>query len=313
MSLSSTDSVQVASAALRNALGRLVRSGSSTTADIVFGAPELIDALRRCGLEGDDRRIAELVVSGIKEIASAMPAPSWGALGILLGLEDAGRGLKLGARRELASQTAGVKASTFRTHHERVLLDELAQHLALELVGSASPPMPKDDYPGDWFRWTSSSASRSEYADIATAVERFEGVETPAGAAAARWLKDEALRGSDETVTYLLVARERIEGFFSIVGGSIELTSEGSPTGRNTVGASVVLCLARHRDADPLTEPKILMYAISIALKVARLQGTAAMLLWPYDDAQAESFIDRYGFRKLGSGSPILWIPLHPK
>lgn len=177
---------------------------------------------------------------------------------------------------------------------------------------------------GLWYQWTPSNAGSVAYADIATAVESFESIDTAAGEEATAWLRSHALANHPSTITYLYAVEDRIEGYFAIASSSVTLSqshrSRLGPLQRDyqihpTQGASLITWLARHKDSDQATAGVLLRYAIFIALKVATLQGTVVIVVEAYDERLATHWTKRYGFRRAGStetGKARLWLPLHP-
>jgi hypothetical protein len=176
----------------------------------------------------------------------------------------------------------------------------------------------------NWFQWTPANAESVAYEDVAKAVGEFESLDTNAGQEATRWLREQALPNHPSTVTYVLLSRTRLEGYFAIASGSVTLTQrdrrELTPGQQDyllhpTQGASLIAWLARHRDAETPGQT-IVLYALSIALKVARLQGTPVAVLDPFDDDSADFWAERYGFRRsrTQAGNDVrLWVPLHPR
>jgi hypothetical protein len=176
---------------------------------------------------------------------------------------------------------------------------------------------------GLWYQWSPANAENFAYADVASAVGEFESLDYPAGHAATAWLKEDALLNHPATLTYVLLQDGRIEGFFAIVSGSVTLKQshrqELAPDQEGyllspTQGASVVAWLAKHHEA--VTPGYRLMdYAVSIALDVAKRQGTVAFVLDPYDDDSAAMWIREYGFKRSQTevrvGQRRLWLPLH--
>jgi hypothetical protein len=158
---------------------------------------------------------------------------------------------------------------------------------------------------------------------VAPKVEAFQSIDTPAGHAATRWLREEALPNHPSTVTYVLVSERRVEGYFALASSSVTLTQRHrrqlSPGQQDyelapTQGASLVAWLARHVDAE-VPGKRIVHYAVAIALEVARLQGTPVVVADPYDEDSAELWMERYGFRRSrtpGGADVRLWAPLHP-
>jgi hypothetical protein len=177
---------------------------------------------------------------------------------------------------------------------------------------------------GLWYQWTPANAASVAYEDVAEAVARFESLDTDAGHEATRWLREDALRNHPSTVTYVLLSQSRIEGYIALASGSVTLTQrhrrELGPGERDyelspTQGASLIAWLARHREAD-VSGRHIVLYALSIALKVARLQGTPVVVIDPFDDASANFWAEHYKFRRSrthGGNDVRLWIPLYPK
>jgi hypothetical protein len=185
--------------------------------------------------------------------------------------------------------------------------------------------MSGDNGEGLWYQWTPINAESVAYEDVAQAVEGFESLENPAGRAATAWLKDEALANHPSTVTYVLMRDGRVEGFIAMASASVTLKQSHrkklGPGQRDyplspTQGASLVAWLAKHREAETAGS-RLLAYALSIALDVARLQGTVAFVLDPYDEESAAQWMNRHRFRRseteARAGLRRLWIPLHPQ
>lgn len=174
-----------------------------------------------------------------------------------------------------------------------------------------------------WYQWKPTNAESVAYEDVADAVRRFESLDTAAGRASTAWLLNESLINHPSTVTYVLVSAERVEGYFAAASSSVTLTQSHrrqlTPGERDyllapTQGAALIAWLARHREAEVRGE-EIFLYALSIALKVAGMQGTPVVVVDPYDDASADIWAERYGFRRSrtpGGSDVRLWLPLHP-
>ena len=172
-----------------------------------------------------------------------------------------------------------------------------------------------------WYRWTPANAARSEYAGIARAVSEFESLDTDGGREAARWLREDALPDHPSTVTHILFAEERIDGYFAIASGSATLLQEDRRELQSSdpeylpaphQGASQVEWIARHREGSTSGET-IINYALSLALRVARIQGTPLAVLDPFDHDNARMWEERYGFRRSntpGGDDVRLWLPL---
>jgi hypothetical protein len=180
---------------------------------------------------------------------------------------------------------------------------------------------------GIWFRWTPENAGSPLYRDLEDAISKFESLETPAGEASARWLRNDALSDYPSTITHVLKVEDQVDGFFAISSDRIELKKddrkrlphrESSPIPSPFQGASLISWIARHREGTTYGQ-EIMLYAISIALKVARLQGTPVVVLDPLDKATepetTQRLMDRYSFRSAAApdgGGVRLWLPLHP-
>jgi hypothetical protein len=175
---------------------------------------------------------------------------------------------------------------------------------------------------GSWYQWTPANAASAAYEDVEQGIAEFESIDTAAGQEAARWLREDALLDNPSTITYVLLVEGRVDGYFAIASGSVTLTQRhrrGLRSGQRdyvllpTQGASLIAWLARHRDAEKQGR-SIFLYALYVALKVARLQGTPVAVLDPFDDEIATLWEERYGFRRSqtpGGNDVRLWVPLH--
>lgn len=166
----------------------------------------------------------------------------------------------------------------------------------------------------DWIRWTPETAAEP---DLADAVASFEGVDVPAGRAAAEWLRERALANHGSTVTYLMVVGGRVEAFYAICSASVQMTMRH----RKEVGAgphpsqpaSLIAWLSKARDSDVDGET-ILLHALGVAQAVLDLQGNKVVVLDPYDEATADLWAERHQFRKTKADEGVtrLWHPLEP-
>jgi hypothetical protein len=183
-----------------------------------------------------------------------------------------------------------------------------------------------DDEDWFWCRWTPATAESRAFEDVARAVEKFKSLDTPPGREATRWLKEEALANHPATISYVLMRGGRIEGYFALASSSVELKQshrKALSSGQHghrlspTQGASLVAWLARHEDAE-IDGALVLKFALSIARRVAFVQGTVALVLDPFDEQLAKLWIERYEFmpsqtRVRGGRLRRLWIPLYPR
>jgi hypothetical protein len=132
------------------------------------------------------------------------------------------------------------------------------------------------------------------------------------------------LANHPSTLTYILLSESRIEGYFAIASSSVTLRQSHrkqlGPGQRDfvlspTQGASLIAWLAKHKEAE-IPGRHLVLYALSIALRVARLQGTPVAVVDPYDADVAAMWAERYDFRRSqtkGGNDVRLWTPLHPK
>lgn len=138
----------------------------------------------------------------------------------------------------------------------------------------------------------------------------------------ARWLKEEALHDGKRTVTWLFYRNLKVQGFVSICSGNIteyddgranilRRTLRGLPGNRyagDLIPASEIKWMGRHARAEFKGEV-ILNQAIRVAEEVAEVQGNAALVIDPYDDATANFLLTRYEFlRSARMGQ--LWLRL---
>ncbi|HEV2813743.1 MAG TPA: hypothetical protein VGW10_10875 [Solirubrobacteraceae bacterium] len=164
----------------------------------------------------------------------------------------------------------------------------------------------------EWLVWGAETAAARP--DLAKAVAEFVSLDVPLGVEAARWLREEALVNDGSTRTWLLVGEERIEGYFALCAGQVDLTATdvatlGLPSGRHRLPAIVLAWIARHRDT-AVSGGALIEIAYGIAQRVSQQIGAVAFALDPGDDAVARVWRgEPYGFRPAGSGNR-LWIPL---
>lgn len=166
-----------------------------------------------------------------------------------------------------------------------------------------------------WIPWDPERAFGDER--LARAVSEFEPVSTPAGRAAALWLREDALANHGLTITYLALVGLRVEGFYAMCAGEVELpTSQRKAFGLSHPhqGVALVVWLAR-REGGQLSGPEILAHAFMRARLVASLQGLAGIAVDPFDTATAEVWRSPpYEFLKsqttLPNGLKRLWRPL---
>ncbi|HWT95838.1 MAG TPA: hypothetical protein VN238_22750 [Solirubrobacteraceae bacterium] len=163
---------------------------------------------------------------------------------------------------------------------------------------------------------------RREVADalpaLHTTVAAFDPGPRDAGHASARWLRDHALDAPPTSATRLLVRDGVLLGFYALANGQAELSSSHQKrlgSRRPTQPAVVLTQIARHADAPPGTGRDLVNAALSTARRVTEYSAATVLALDPYDEATAEMWRARYGFRTSRTGAAgglkRLWTPLH--
>lgn len=132
------DSIKTAGAIaeeVRKGLRALVRRGSATASDLVFEMPESLHAITQLGVgpKSGSPLEAQFETALIQAI-DELPPTDADAARIMFGVNPEFRSTRLGKRREMAAETLGVVAGTFRNRHEGRLLDALSQRIALTLL-----------------------------------------------------------------------------------------------------------------------------------------------------------------------------------
>lgn len=149
-----------------------------------------------------------------------------------------------------------------------------------------------------WFRWRPGREQNWVYEDIARAIEGFQPVDRGAGSAAAEWLKKEAIGDYPATATWLFYENGRVEGFFAIRSGNFvsqERRRDRLPGRGILKPASDITWICKHAEAE-IPGQILIMRAVSIAMKVAKLQGNVALVINPYDEATAALLQRKYSF-----------------
>ncbi len=135
--------------------------------------------------------------------------------------------------------------------------------------------------------------------DLGTAVRGFHPPPSPAGDAAAKWLRESALHEADHIATYVLVRDGAVAAFYSVGMSEVELRTEHRrklTAGHPRQGAVLIVWLARAGDAKVGAET-ILAHAVGIAQIAARHVGAAVIALDPYDATTEKFWRERFGFR----------------
>jgi len=173
-----------------------------------------------------------------------------------------------------------------------------------------------------WIPWDSTSPD-----SVVEKVEQFIPLDTPAGHKATAWLQKKA-RADHFTVTELLVAKERLEGFVTcrvseatLTWSGIESLGVSKEEGQKRVPAYLLCWCAKHRES-MIDGDELVLNALRLAREVSRY-GCAVLALDPHDDECAEKvWRQKHGFRDGAVPSPEdvpgpehaghrrLWTPL---
>lgn len=165
-----------------------------------------------------------------------------------------------------------------------------------------------------WVPWDLDRAFEDDR--LARAVSEFEPVPTPAGWAAARWLREDALAYHGFAVTYLALVNLKVHGFYAMCASEVEIPEDqreelGLPSRRLPVALLVWLARSAHGEVSGL---ELLAHAKMRAELVARVQGLAALAVDPFDEATATLWqappFDFLPAEVSKDGSRRLWMPL---
>lgn len=158
--------------------------------------------------------------------------------------------------------------------------------------------------------------------DIEAAVAKFQArQDLEAGRAATEWIRERAAGAHPGSVTYLLVADGAVQGYYSTSMSEVRLSSgdqrkldEHHPR----QGAVLITWLARADDAIIADVAKqLLLHVVGIAREHASAIGATVLALDPYDEATADMWRDRFGFRSSQTDRVDkprrMWMPLFPR
>lgn len=158
---------------------------------------------------------------------------------------------------------------------------------------------------------------------LVDAIGRFRAPATRAGAAAASWLKEQALAEAAHVATYLLLTGGEIAAFYALGMSEVELRTQHRKklaASHPRQGAVLILWLAKAAGAQVDGET-ILRHATGVAHAALRHVGAAAIALDPYDEETERFWRERFGFRASltrrpdanGKQRSRLWMPLIPR
>jgi hypothetical protein len=186
------------------------------------------------------------------------------------------------------------------------LMRELARAGCAVNTDNAQQATWKGDLATGWYRLSSELRTGPVADYIEEAIDDFRAAGAY-GTAAANWLQSQAIAESSAVVTYLFLHAGRIEGFVSLTSSSAILASDSGDA--REVGATRLLWLACHREADPGVEEALLLQALAVSSDVSERQGSLALFVEPFDAEDAKRWADRYEFRA-SQRENLLWHAL---
>lgn len=152
--------------------------------------------------------------------------------------------------------------------------------------------------------------------ELAALLDGFDAGDRPAAVAAGDWLRSEAFGSHATSRTRLLIADQRLAGFYSLASAQVELNQRDR--GRLGVDpvrvpAALVTWIAKDKHAG-IDGKELLLHATAMARRTAELQATAVLVVDPYDDETAAMWRERFGFRPSSEARTPkrLWLPLQP-
>jgi hypothetical protein len=176
----------------------------------------------------------------------------------------------------------------------------------------------RDAADGEWLRWDSATASeRPDLVEAVADFEAFAGKNDRAAREATAWLRQDSQR-EEACVTRILVVESHVAMFYAMASGETSITSSKRLErmgihGGSRVGSSHIEWIGRDRRAPSGIGWLAIQHAITVALRISRLQGNRAMTLDPYD-ADTQAMWEAMGFHKsqteLDDGLRRLYIPL---
>lgn len=158
---------------------------------------------------------------------------------------------------------------------------------------------------------------------LVRAIEHFRAPPVRAGAAAAAWLRERALKETSHIATYVLLVEGEVAGFYSLGMSEVELRSQhrkGISASHPRQGAVLILWLARASDTS-VDAATIFRHAVGIAQIGSRRVGAAVIAVDPFDAATENYWRQRFGFRASltrqrdadDKQRSRLWLPLFPE
>jgi len=166
-------------------------------------------------------------------------------------------------------------------------------------------------------RWTPEVAD--QHGALREAIDQFDAGRRLSAIERVGWLRTEALGEPRESVTTLMVSGRGLLGFNALAHGQAELSSKhGKLLGarRPTQPATLLTQIARATSADAGTGEALVAHATAIAREAAKHTAATILALDPYDEATADFWRRKYGFRSSRTPAPgtpaikRLWRPL---
>lgn len=169
----------------------------------------------------------------------------------------------------------------------------------------------------EWIRYSPDTAG-----PLIDRVTGFEPLDFPAGHAAAKFLREDALANAGMTRTHLCVSEHRVEGFFSCCSTSVILSTRsvrhlGLRTEIKTMPAVLLTWVARN-GSGTVSGLELLTTAYALAREATATVAAVALVVDPADDQVAEVWKgEPYNFReseqKRRRACNRLWTPLNPE
>ncbi len=152
--------------------------------------------------------------------------------------------------------------------------------------------------------------------ELGALLNDFDAGDRPAAVAAGDWLRAEAFGSHATSRTRLLIAEQRLAGFYSLASAQVELSQrDRGRLGLDPVRvpAALVTWIAKDKRAG-IDGKELLLHATAMARRAAELQATSVLVVDPYDEETAAMWRDRFGFRPSSEARTPkrLWLPLQP-
>ncbi|MBA3807958.1 MAG: hypothetical protein H0X28_06165 [Solirubrobacterales bacterium] len=147
-------------------------------------------------------------------------------------------------------------------------------------------------------------------------LDDFDAGDRPAAVAAGDWLRAEAFGSHATSRTRLLIADQRLAGFYSLASAQVELSQRDR--GRLGVDpvrvpAALVTWIAKDKRAE-IDGKELVLHAAAMARRAAELQATSVLVVDAFDEQTARMWRERFGFRPSSEARTPkrLWLPLQP-